>query len=40
MAALAGAGIGGAVGGVTGAGLGIPEYEAKKYEGDFKRVEF
>lgn len=35
MAALAGAGIGGAVGGLTGAlvGMGIPEYEAKRYEG-------
>jgi hypothetical protein len=35
MAALAGAGVGGTVGGVTGAliGLGIPEYEAKRYEG-------
>jgi hypothetical protein len=35
MAALAGAGVGGAVGGFTGAlvGLGIPEYEAKRYEG-------
>ena len=35
MALLAGAGIGGAVGGVTGAliGMGIPEYEAKRYEG-------
>ena len=35
MAALAGAGVGGAVGGVTGAliGMGIPEYEAKRYEG-------
>ncbi len=35
MAALTGAAIGGSVGGVTGAlvGLGIPEYEAKKYEG-------
>jgi len=35
MAALAGMGVGGAVGGVTGAliGLGIPEYEAKRYEG-------
>ncbi len=34
MAALAGAGIGGAVGGLTGAlvGMGIPEYEAKRYE--------
>jgi len=35
MAALAGAGVGGAVGGVTGAliGMGIPEYEAKRYQG-------
>jgi len=35
MAALAGAGVGGTVGGVAGAlvGLGIPEYEAKRYEG-------
>ena len=37
MGALAGAGagVGGAMGGVTGAlvGLGIPEYEAKRYEG-------
>lgn len=34
MAALAGGAIGGTVGGVTGAliGLGIPEYEAKRYE--------
>lgn len=34
MAAIAGAGIGGAVGGITGGllGLGIPEYEAKRYE--------
>jgi len=39
MAALAGFGIGGAVGGFTGAliGLGIPEYEAKKYEGRLKK---
>src|SRR6202521_1374504 len=38
MAALAGAGVGGAVGGVTGAliGMGIPEYEAKSYEGRVK----
>jgi hypothetical protein len=38
MAALAGAGIGAAVGGLTGAlvGLGIPEYEAKRYEGKIK----
>jgi hypothetical protein len=35
MATLAGMGVGGAVGGFTGAliGLGIPEYEAKRYEG-------
>ena len=35
MAALAGAGVGAAAGGITGAlvGLGIPEYEAKLYEG-------
>jgi len=35
MGALAGAGVGGAAGGVIGAlvGLGIPEYEAKRYEG-------
>src|SRR4026209_562035 len=35
MAALAGVGVGGAVGGLTGAlvGAGIPEYEAKRYEG-------
>jgi tetrahydromethanopterin S-methyltransferase subunit C len=34
VGAIAGAGIGGAVGGITGAliGLGIPEYEAKRYE--------
>lgn len=38
MAALAGAGVGGTVGGLTGAliGLGIPEYEAKRYEGRVK----
>src|SRR5947199_9383148 len=38
MAALAGAGAGGVVGGVTGAliGMGIPEYEAKRYEGRVK----
>lgn len=37
IAALAG--VGGAVGGVTGAliGLGIPEYEAKRYEGRLKK---
>jgi len=35
MAALAGAGAGGALGGITGAliGMGIPEYEAKRYQG-------
>jgi len=35
MAALSGAAAGGALGGVTGAlvGMGIPEYEAKRYEG-------
>lgn len=34
MAAIAGAGVGGAVGGIGGAliGWGIPEYEAKRYE--------
>jgi hypothetical protein len=38
MAALAGAGVGDAVGGLTGAliGMGIPEYEAKRYEGRVK----
>jgi hypothetical protein len=35
MAALSGIGLGGAIGGFTGAliGMGIPEYEAKRYEG-------
>lgn len=35
---LAGAGAGGAVGGLTGAliGMGIPEYEAKRFEGSIK----
>jgi len=35
LTALAGAGLGGAVGGLTGAlaGMGIPEYEAKRYQG-------
>lgn len=34
VAAIAGAGVGGTVGGVTGAliGMGVPEYEAKRYE--------
>jgi len=38
MAALTGAAVGGTVGGVTGAliGMGIPEYEAKRYEGKVK----
>jgi hypothetical protein len=38
MAALTGAAVGGALGGVTGTlvGLGIPEYEAKRYEGKIK----
>lgn len=39
MEALAGAGVGGAVGGVAGAliGMGIPEYEANRYEGFVKK---
>ena len=39
MAGLAGAGVGGAVGGVAGAfvGMGIPQYEAKRYEGRLKK---
>jgi hypothetical protein len=39
MAALAGASVGAAVGGLSGAliGLGIPEYEAKQYEGKIKQ---
>jgi hypothetical protein len=38
VSALAGAGIGGTFGGISGAliGLGIPEYEAKRYEGIVK----
>ena len=38
MAALSGAAVGGTVGGLTGAliGMGIPEYEAKRYEGKIK----
>jgi len=38
MAALTGAAVGGAVGGITGAliGMGIPEFEAKRYEGKIK----
>ncbi|MFN8391300.1 MAG: general stress protein [Bdellovibrionota bacterium] len=35
MAALAGAGVGGTLGGIAGGliGMGLPEYEAKRYEG-------
>src|SRR3989454_9710558 len=38
MAALSGAAAGAALGGVTGAliGMGIPEYEAKQYEGKLR----
>ena len=38
MAALSGAAIGATVGGISGAliGMGIPEYEAKRYEGKIK----
>jgi Protein of unknown function (DUF3341) len=38
VAALAGAAAGGAAGGITGGliGMGIPEYEAKRYEGKIK----
>jgi hypothetical protein len=38
MAALGGAAVGATVGGVTGTlvGLGIPEFEAKRYEGRVK----
>jgi hypothetical protein len=38
VAALTGAGVGGAIGGIAGAliGMGIPEYEAKRYEGRVK----
>ena len=38
MGALAGLGVGGTVGGVVGAlvGMGIPEYEAQRYEGRVK----
>jgi hypothetical protein len=38
MAALSGAAIGGTAGGIMGAlvGLGIPEYEAKRYEGKIR----
>src|ERR1700687_4074844 len=39
MAALAGMGVGGTVGGLTGAliGVGIPEFEAKRYEGRLQK---
>ena len=39
VASLAGIGAGGAIGGVTGAliGAGIPEYEAKRYEGRLQK---
>jgi hypothetical protein len=39
MGMLGGIGVGGAIGGVTGAliGMGIPEYEAKRYEGRIRR---
>jgi hypothetical protein len=39
LAALSGAAVGGLAGGVTGAlvGLGIPEYEAQKYEGRLRQ---
>ena len=39
MATLAGIGVGGAVGGFAGAlvGMGIPEYEAKRYEGRLQK---
>ncbi|MFY9743229.1 MAG: quinol:electron acceptor oxidoreductase subunit ActD [Candidatus Sulfotelmatobacter sp.] len=38
VATLTGIGVGGAVGGIAGAlvGMGIPEYEAKRYEGRIK----
>jgi hypothetical protein len=38
IGALTGVGVGGAVGGIAGGliGLGIPEYEAKRYEGRIK----
>ncbi len=38
VAALTGVGVGGTIGGIAGAliGMGIPEYEAKRYEGRIK----
>jgi hypothetical protein len=42
MAALSGAAVGGAVGGLTGSliGMGIPEFEARRYEGRIKGGNF
>jgi hypothetical protein len=42
LAALSGAALGAAVGGVAGAimGMGIPEYEAKRYEGRLREGNF
>jgi hypothetical protein len=39
MATLAGVGMGGAIGGIAGAlvGMGIPEYEAKRYQGRIQK---
>lgn len=39
IGALSGLGVGGAIGGIAGAliGMGIPEYEAKRYEGRIHR---
>jgi hypothetical protein len=39
MGMLGGIGVGGVVGGITGAliGMGIPEYEAKRYEGRIRK---
>jgi hypothetical protein len=39
MAALSGIGVGGTIGGLTGAliGSGMPEYEAKRYEGRLRK---
>lgn len=39
LSTLAGIGVGGAIGGFTGAliGVGIPEYEAKRYEGRLQK---
>ncbi len=42
MAALAGATVGGALGGISGAliGMGLPEFEAKRYENKIQSAEF